>query len=42
MTHKEKLISQLFVGKVSDIIGFDKTVEILKESKESIDSLVNH
>jgi hypothetical protein len=26
-----KLKKQLFIGKVSEIIGFDKTVELLKE-----------
>jgi hypothetical protein len=27
----QKLKHQLFIGKVSDIIGFEKTVELLKE-----------
>ena len=36
MEKKEKLEKQLFIGKVSEIIGFNKTVELLKESKEQI------
>ena len=32
MKDKEKLVKQLFVGKVSEIIGFDKTLELLKEA----------
>lgn len=27
---------QLFIGKVSDLIGFEKTIELLKESKREI------
>lgn len=38
-TNKEKLVRQLFVGKVSEIIGFDKTVELLKESTNAINKL---
>lgn len=30
----EKLKRQLFIGKVSEIIGIDKTTELLKESNE--------
>ena len=33
----EKLERQLFIGKVSEIIGFDKTLELLKESKQEIE-----
>jgi len=33
MTTKEKLVNQLFIGKVSEILGFDKTLELLKEAK---------
>jgi hypothetical protein len=33
MEKQEKLINQLFIGKVSEIIGFSKTVELLKECK---------
>jgi hypothetical protein len=32
---QEKLTQQLFIGKVSEIIGFSKTVELLKECKET-------
>tara|TARA_R110000803_G_scaffold76454_3_gene141099 strand:+ start:103 stop:237 length:135 start_codon:yes stop_codon:yes gene_type:complete len=31
-----KLIHQLFIGKVSDVIGFEKTIELLRESKKAI------
>ncbi len=31
-----KLIHQLFIGKVSDEIGFDKTMSLLIESKKAI------
>lgn len=36
MEKKDKLKHQLFVGKVSDVIGFDKTLELLKESNKEI------
>ena len=32
---RQKLIHQLFVGKVSDVLGMEKTTELLKEAKES-------
>lgn len=32
MQNREKLIRQLFVGKVSEILGYEKTIELLKES----------
>jgi hypothetical protein len=35
MEKQEKLTQQLFIGKVSEIIGFSKTVELLKECKET-------
>jgi len=36
---KEKLIKQLFVGKVSDILGFEKTTELLKEATDAINAI---
>jgi hypothetical protein len=30
----EKLKRQLFIGKVQEIIGFEKTIELLKECNE--------
>ena len=39
MEKKEKLVRQLFIGKVSEIIGFDKTLELLKESKQTIEKI---
>lgn len=36
---KEKLIRQLFIGKVSDIIGINKTYELLKEAKNDLESI---
>ena len=33
MEAKQKIEHQLFIGKVTCIIGFDKTLELLKESK---------
>jgi hypothetical protein len=33
---KEKLKHQLFIGKVSDVIGFEKTIELLKEVNNEI------
>jgi hypothetical protein len=36
MEKKKKLKHQLFIGKVSDIIGFDKTLELLKECNNTI------
>ena len=36
MEAKEKLKHQLFIGKVTEILGFDKTVELLKECNNEI------
>jgi len=30
------VINQIFIGKVAEIIGFKKTLELLNESKEAI------
>ena len=35
----ERLEKQLFIGKVSEIIGDDKTIELLKESKDAIEQI---
>ena len=35
---KDKLIRQLFIGKVSEIIGQEKTLELLREAKTAIES----
>jgi len=32
---QKKLVFQLFIGKVSDVIGFDKTTELLRESHDA-------
>ena len=37
MSKKDKLINQLFIGKVSDIIGHKKTTELLQETKDAFD-----
>jgi hypothetical protein len=34
-----KLTHELFIGKVTDELGFDKTVKLLKEAKEAIKPL---
>jgi hypothetical protein len=39
MEKQQKLEKQLFIGKVSEIIGFDKTVELLRESKQAIEKI---
>lgn len=36
---KLKLIHQLFIGKVVEVIGFEKSVQLLKEAQEAIDEL---
>ena len=36
MEKKEKLKHQLFVGKVSDVIGCDKTLDLLRECYNEI------
>ena len=36
MEKKEKLKHQLFIGKVAEIFGFDKTLELLKECKKEL------
>ena len=33
---KQKLVHQLFIGKVADVIGIEKTTELLKEAKGAI------
>jgi len=35
MSNKDKLIHQLFIGLVSEALGFDKTNELLKEAYEA-------
>lgn len=35
MERIEKLKRQLFIGKVQEIIGFEKTIELLKECNET-------
>lgn len=37
LTDKEyRLVIQLFIGKVTDEIGIDKTLELIREAKEAI------
>jgi hypothetical protein len=36
---RAKLLRQLLIGKVSDIIGVEKTLELLKECKIEIDKI---
>lgn len=33
---QHKLVMQMFVGKVSNIIGFDECLKLIKESKEDL------
>lgn len=37
---REKLIKQLFVGKVTEIIGTEKATELLKEATVAIDDML--
>lgn len=37
---REKLIKQLFVGKITEIIGTEKTTELLKEATIAIDEML--
>jgi len=39
MERKQKLEKQLFIGKVVEIIGDDKTLELLRESKQAIEKI---
>jgi hypothetical protein len=39
MERKQKLERQLFIGKVIELIGDDKTLELLRESKQAIEKL---
>jgi hypothetical protein len=39
MERKQKLERQLFIGKVCEIIGDDKTLELLRESKQAIEEI---
>jgi len=36
---KQKLIHQLFIGKVTEILGNEKTTELLREAKIAIESV---
>jgi hypothetical protein len=36
MERKERLKYQLFIGKVTEILGFDKALELLKECNNEI------
>ena len=38
MENTENLKRELFIGKVVEIIGFDKTIELLKECNETFKS----
>lgn len=38
---KDKLIHQLFIGMVVDVIGFEKTLELLKKASEKINKIDN-
>jgi hypothetical protein len=37
--NKEKLIRQLFIGKVSELIGEDETIKLLKEASLAIEKM---
>lgn len=39
MERNQKLKYQLFIGKVSEIIGDEKTLELLIESKQAIENI---
>ena len=36
---KQKLIHQLFIGKVAEILGVEKTTKLLKEAKRVINEM---
>lgn len=38
----ERLEKQLFIGKVTEVIGDQKTIELLKESKEVIQQIKSY
>lgn len=42
MKKREKLVNQLFIGKVSEIIGFDETTDLLKEARNAMLSAVQN
>ena len=35
MKNREKLVRELFIGKVPEILGFEKTLELLRESNDA-------
>jgi len=37
---RDKLIKQLFIGKIAGIIGVEETTKLLKDATESIDSVL--
>jgi hypothetical protein len=38
---KEKLIHQLFVGKINEILGWEYTLKLLKESHKEVNEIIN-
>lgn len=38
LENKEILKHQLFIGKVAEIIGYEKTIELLKECNHEVES----
>lgn len=38
MIQKDKLIHQLFIGKVVEIIGFDETIRLLQETNKALEN----
>ena len=40
--NKEKLIHQLFLGKICDELGYDKTLSILRECNEAFGVKTEH
>lgn len=35
MENRDKLVKELFIGKVSEIIGYEKTIELLKQANDT-------
>jgi len=38
---KEKLIRQLFIGKVASILGFDRTMKLMQEARTEIEEALS-
>lgn len=39
MIDRDKAVRQLFIGKIAEIIGYEKTIELLRQANNEVDNL---